>query len=75
MKPKYSVEELISELEEHTEEGAWELKDTVDNGGYVRVNLYTDIIEDPEFHDLGAELGVNTAVQQESGTYTASWQK
>lgn len=75
MTPKYSAEEVISKLEEHTEEGAREVEDTVDDGNYVRVELYTDIIEESEFHDMGAELGINTAVQQESGRYTASWQK
>ena len=75
MTSEYSAEELISEIEEHTEEGAWEKEETVDDGDYVRVELYTDIIEEPEFHNLGAELGVNTAVQQKSGRYTALWQK
>ncbi|MFB6241410.1 MAG: hypothetical protein ABEJ36_01235 [Candidatus Nanosalina sp.] len=71
---EYSPEdELIDEFEEYSGEWNWEVDEKVDEGEYVRVELYIEEdIENEEFHALGAEIGVTTGVTDNGERYTLS---
>jgi hypothetical protein len=69
------AEELLDEFEDNAEEWDWELEEKVDEGEYVRVELYIDDIEDDDFHSLGADMGVTTGITNKGERYSLSREK